>query len=131
MLRLYLLVFILGFVGSAAYGAYWYYTDTQNRIAQLRENNAKLESATRVLEETVSTMTADAEKNAELNRTLTEQLQKAEKGLDGLRRRLSQIDLTQEALNDPADLERRIDRGVERLINDFKTDTSPEPTTTD
>jgi len=131
MLRLYLLVFILGFVGSAAYGAYWYYTDTQNRIAQLRENNAKLESATRVLEETVSTMTADAEKNAELNRTLTEQLQKAEQGLDGLRRRLSQIDLTQEALNDPADLERRIDRGVERLINDFKTDTSPEPTTTD
>lgn len=131
MLRLYLLVFILGFVGSAAYGAYWYYTDTQNRIAQLRENNAKLESATRVLEETVSTMTADAEKNAELNRTLTEQLQKAEKGLDGLRRRLSQIDLTQEALNDPADLERRIDRGVERLINDFKTDTSPEPSTTD
>ena len=131
MLRLYLLVFILGFVGSAAYGAYWYYTDTQNRIAQLRENNAKLESATRVLEETVSTMTADAEKSAELNRTLTEQLQKAEKGLDGLRRRLSQIDLTQEALNDPADLERRIDRGVERLINDFKTDTSPEPSTTD
>ena len=131
MLRLYLLVFILGFVGSAAYGAYWYYTDTQNRIAQLRENNAKLESATKVLEETVSTMTADAEKNAELNRTLTEQLQKAEQGLDGLRRRLSQIDLTQEALNDPADLERRIDRGVERLINDFKTDTSPEPTTTD
>jgi len=131
MLRLYLLVFILGFVGSAAYGAYWYYTDTQNRIAQLRENNAKLESATRVLEETVSTMTADAEKNAELNRTLTEQLQKAEQGLDGLRRRLSQIDLTQEALNDPADLERRIDRGVERLINDFKTDTSPEPSTTD
>ena len=49
MLRLYLLVFILGFVGSAAYGAYWYYTDTQNRIAQLRENNAKLESATKVL----------------------------------------------------------------------------------
>jgi len=131
MLRLYLLVFILGFVGSAAYGAYWYYTDTQNRIAQLRENNDKLESATKVLEETVSTMTADAEKNAELNRTLTEQLQKAEKGLDGLRRRLSQIDLTQEALNDPADLERRIDRGVERLINDFKTDTSPEPSTTD
>ena len=76
-------------------------------------------------------MTADAEKNAELNRTLTEQLQKAEKGLDGLRRRLSQIDLTQEALNDPADLERRIDRGVERLINDFKNDTSIEPSTTD
>ena len=131
MLRLYLLVFILGFVGSAAYGAYWYYTDTQNRIAQLRENNAKLESATKVLEETVSTMTADAERTAELNRTLTEQLQKAEQGLDGLRRRLSQIDLTQEALNDPAGLERRIDRGVERLINDFKTDTSPEPVTTD
>ena len=70
-------------------------------------------------------MSADAERNAALNRELTAALQKAEQGLDGLRRRLSQIDLTQEALNDPADLERRIDRGVERLINDFKNDTTP------
>ena len=124
MLRLYLLIFILGFLGSGVYGAYWYYTDTQNRIAILRENNVKLEQAAATLQETIDTIQADAERNAELNRQLTEALQKAESGLDNLRRRLSQIDLTQEALNDPADLEARIDRAVERLINDIKNDTS-------
>lgn len=129
MLRLYLLIFVLGFLGSTVYGAYWYYTDTQNRIAQLRENNTKLEQAAATLQQTVDTMSADAERNAELNRELTAALQKAEQGLDGLRKRLSQIDLTQEALNDPADLEARIDRGVERLINDFKNDTTPTPRT--
>ena len=124
MLRLYLLIFILGFLGSTVYGAYWYYTDTQNRIAILRENNVKLEQAAATLQLTVDTMQADVERNAELNRQLTEALQKAESGLDNLRRRLSQIDLTQEALNDPADLEARIDRAVERLINDIKNDTA-------
>lgn len=124
MLRLYLLIFILGFLGSTVYGAYWYYTDTQNRIAVLRENNTKLEQAAATLQQTVDTMQANAERTAELNKELSAALQKAEAGLDGLRKRLSQIDLTQEALNDPADLEARIDRAVERLINDIKNDTS-------
>lgn len=121
----------MGFIGSAAYGAYWYYNDTQQRIATLRENNAKLQSAAETLQATVDTISADNERNTALNQELTKQLQAAEGGLDRLRRRLSQIDLTQEALTDPADLERRIDRGVERLINDFKNDTSTEPSTYD
>lgn len=124
MLRLYAFVTVIGFLGAIGYGAYWYYVDTQNRIAVLRENNVKLESAAKTLEETIETISADAERNAQLNKQLTTQLQVAEKGLDGLRRRLSQIDLTQEALNDPADLEQRINNAVERLINDFKNDTS-------
>ena len=130
MLRLYLLIFVLGFLGSTVYGAYWYYTDTQNRIAVLRENNTKLEQAAATLQLTVDTMQADAERTAELNRELTAALQKAESGLDTLRKRLSQIDLTQEALNDPNDLEARIDRAVERLINDIKNDTSITPSDT-
>lgn len=124
MLRLYAFVTVVGFLGAIGYGAYWYYVDTQNRITVLRENNVKLESAAKTLEETIETISADAERNAELNKQLTTKLQAAEQGLDGLRRRLSQIDLTQEALNDPADLEQRINNAVERLINDFKNDTS-------
>jgi peptidoglycan hydrolase CwlO-like protein len=131
MLRLYLLIFIMGFIGSASYGAYWYYNDTQQRIATLRENNTKLQSAAETLQATIDTISVDNERNTALNQELTKQLQAAEGGLDRLRRRLSQIDLTQEALTDPADLERRIDRGVERLINDFKNDTSTEPSTYD
>ena len=124
MLRLYAFVTVIGFLGAIGYGAYWYYVDTQNRIAVLRENNVKLESAAKTLEATIETISADAERNAELNKQLTTKLQAAESGLDGLRRRLSEIDLTQEALNDPADLEQRINNAVEKLINDFKNDTS-------
>ena len=124
MLRLYAFVTVIGFLGATGYGAYWYYVDTQNRIAVLRENNVKLESAAKTLEATIETISADAERNAELNKQLTTKLQAAESGLDGLRRRLSEIDLTQEALNDPADLEQRINNAVEKLINDFKNDTS-------
>jgi hypothetical protein len=38
---------------------YWYYNDTQERIAILNENNAKLETAVAISEETVSTLQAD------------------------------------------------------------------------
>ena len=59
---------------------------------------------------------------------LQESLQKSEAGLDRLRKRFSQIDITREALEDPADLERRINRGVDRLIQNILSDTSPSIT---
>ena len=59
---------------------------------------------------------------------LQESLQKSEAGLDRLRKRFSQIDITRQALEDPADLERRINRGVDRLIQNILSDTSPSIT---
>lgn len=59
---------------------------------------------------------------------LQEALQRSEAGLDRLRKRFSQIDITREALEDPADLERRINRGVDRLIQNILSDTSPSTT---
>ena len=38
---------------------YWYYTDTQQRLAILNENNAKLNVAVGLNEETIASMTAD------------------------------------------------------------------------
>ena len=46
MLRIYILVAVIGLVGGAVYGAYFYYKDTQARIQTLTENAAKLEIAT-------------------------------------------------------------------------------------
>ena len=57
---------------------------------------------------------------------LPEALQKPEAGLDRLRKRFSQIDITREALEDPADLERRINRGVDRLIKNILSDTTSD-----
>ena len=43
MIKLYAIIIIVGILGGAAYGAKYYYDTTQNTIAQLRDNNAKLE----------------------------------------------------------------------------------------
>lgn len=48
---------------------YWYYQDSQTTIAILTENNAKLETAKQLQEETIKQMEADyAEMTEELNR---------------------------------------------------------------
>ena len=46
---------------------YWYYNDTQERMAILNENNAKLETAVQISEQAVESLQADYEKaNQEL-----------------------------------------------------------------
>lgn len=50
-------------------GFYWYYKDTQSRMALLTQNNAKLETAVQINEQTISSLKVDYERaNAELNR---------------------------------------------------------------
>jgi flagellar basal body-associated protein FliL len=44
MIKIYVMVVVLAILGGVGYGAVWYYNDTQARIQQLAENNAKLES---------------------------------------------------------------------------------------
>ena len=44
MLKLYAFLFIVAILSGVGYGAYYYYNDTQTRIATLRANNAKLET---------------------------------------------------------------------------------------
>lgn len=114
--------------GGIGYTAYWYYQNSEAEKAQLRENNVLLRGATETLERTVTELQDEASENALMIVELQEALQKSEAGLDRLRKRFSQIDITREALEDPADLERRINRGVERLIQNILSDTSPSTT---
>ena len=111
--------------GGIGYTAYWYYQNTQAELEQLKENNVLLKGAAETLENTVQTLQDEANANALQIVELQEALQKSEAGLDRLRKRFSQIDITREALEDPADLERRINRGVERLIENILSDTTP------
>lgn len=111
--------------GGIGYTAYWYYQNTQAELAQLKENNILLKGATETLENTVQALQDEADANALEIIELQEALQKSEAGLDRLRKRFTEIDITREALEDPADLERRINRGVERLIENILSDTTP------
>ena len=70
MIRLYAIIFIVAVLGGVAYAAKYYYDTTQATIAQLRENNAKLEVAN---EENQATIKKMDENNKRLN-ALTDQL---------------------------------------------------------
>lgn len=111
--------------GGIGYTAYWYYQNTQAELEQLKANNILLKGAAETLENTVQTLQDEADANALQIVELQEALQKSEAGLDRLRKRFTEIDITREALEDPADLERRINRGVERLIENILSDTTP------
>ena len=128
MLRIYLFLFLMATFGGIGYTAYWYYETSEAEKAQLRQDNILLKTATLTLETTVDELREEASTNALMIMDLQEALQKSEAGLDRLRKRFSQIDITREALEDPADLERRINRGVDRLIQNILSDTSPDTT---
>ena len=128
MLRIYLFLFLVATFSGIGYTAYWYYESSEAEKAQLRQDNTLLKTATLTLETTVNELREEASTNALMIMDLQEALQKSEAGLDRLRKRFSQIDITREALEDPADLERRINRGVDRLIQNILSDTSPSIT---
>ena len=105
MTRIYILIFVMGIIGVAGYGAKYYYDTTQATIAVLQDNNAKLEVAVQVAEESVNTLKADMAKIGELNKELTLSLQKAEAYGDELRTKLTKLNLVVEALKDSKQLE--------------------------
>ena len=79
MLKVYILIVVLGVVGGVVYGGYYYYKDTQARIATLTENSAKLEVAAQTQKNTIDTLLADAKKYEKLNKELNVKLDAANK----------------------------------------------------
>lgn len=131
MAKLYLLIIMIGIIGGVGYTAKSYYEWSEETIGTLRENNVKLVSAAETLQNTVDNMVADAERNEELNQNLTIQLAESREYLNTLRSKFARIDLTMEALQDPANLEERVQRAVDRLINDIAEDTARPGATDD
>ena len=123
MIKVYSLVIVLGILGIVGYGAKYYYDTTQATIATLRDNNAKLEVAIETSEASIETLQQEAAKNAELTKELQGKLQVAEAYGDNLRKRLRQLDLVKDAINDAKDLEGRMNRATAKLWRDIETDT--------
>ena len=128
MIRLYAMIFVIALLGGAAYAAKYYYDTTQATIAQLRENNAKLEVAN---EENQQTITKMEENNIRLN-TLTDQLnadlRKAEKYGDELRETLNKHDLTHLANKKPGLIEKRMQNATDKLWDDLESITGDNTT---
>ena len=125
MIKVYLFLIIMGVIGGVGYGGYMYYKDTQERISILTENNAKLEVAAQLQEETINTMIEDVERNAELNKELQDKLQLAEKYGDQLRNTLRKHNLTHLANKKPGLIEKRMQNATNRLWDDLANITNP------
>ena len=128
MARAYLLIIVLGVLGGVGFGAWKYYTDTQQRIQTLAENNAKLETALETSEASIATLKAD---NARLN-TLTDQLNsdlnKSEAYGDELRATLNKHNLTHLANKKPGLIENRMQGKTDELWKDLESITGSTPT---
>ena len=129
MIRLYLLIFIVGTISAVGYSGYRYVSNLQDETIRLSQANVLLEQTAAANQITIDRMKSDAEKNARLQQELNKRLQDAQAVVGTLRTRLSQIDITREALTDPVDMELRVNRGVDRLIQRIYEETGGEVVT--
>jgi len=123
VIKLYGAIALIAILGGVGYGAKYYYDTTQNTIAQLRDNNAKLEVAVDTAQNSVETLQGDMVKLATLNKGLQQDLQKAEAYGDELRSKLSKLDLVVEALKNSKSLEGKMNGATANLWRDFMGDT--------
>ena len=124
MIKIYMLLLVLGLIGGVGYGAYYYYKDTQARIAVLTENSAKLEQATNTQKQTIDTLVEDAEKFRELNKELNTKLEAANDYKNTLIGKLRKHDLAKLSLQKPGLVEKRINNGTKRLFESLEKLTS-------
>ena len=120
MLKIYMLIFVLAIIGGVGYGAYAYYQDTQQRIATLQQNNAKLETVAKQNETTINSLQESQEKFATLNLELQGKLDEAERYGDELRKKLHKHDLTRLSIKKPGLIEKRINDGTQKLFNNIE-----------
>ena len=128
MFRVYILIVVLGLLGGAAYAAKYYYDTTQATIAQLRENNAKLEVANEENQQTIKKMGEDAKRLNALTDQLSADLRKAEKYGDELRNTLNKHDMTHLANKKPGLIEKRMQDATDKLWGDLESVTSDNTT---
>ena len=120
MLKVYLLILVVGFVGGAGYGAYYYYKDTQERIQTLTANNAKLAVAKQMQDDTINAMIEDREKFESLNKELQTNLDKANTYKNVLIGKLRKHNLVVLSLKKPALVEKKINDGTKKLFRSLE-----------
>ena len=127
MLKIYMLIVVVGLVGGVVYAGYYYYKDTQSRIQTLTENNAKLETAKAIQDQTIETLIADREKFDKLNKELQVRLDKANDYKNTLIDKLRKHDLSKLSLKKPGLVEKKINNGTKKLFRSLESLTGAPP----
>ena len=120
MIKIYILIVVLGVVGGGGSGGDYFYKDTQERIQTLTENNAKLETAKQLQDDTINAMIEDRQKFEELNNDLQKKLQAANDYRDTLIGKLRKHNLLVLSLKKPQLVEKKINNGTKKLFKSFE-----------
>ena len=123
MTRLYILLFVLVILGGIGYGAYFIYNDTMQRMATLRDNNAKLEVAVKAKDSTIKSLKENMEKQIKLTKDLNNKLSIAEENNKKISKILAETDIVKNSIADPEATEKRINEEVVNMFNGINTAT--------
>ena len=116
MARIYIFLFILVILGVIGYGAYYLYNDTMQRMAVLRDNNAKLEVAIKAKDSTIKALKENIEKQIKLTKDLNNKLSAAEENNKKISNLLAKTDIIKNSLADPVGQEKRINEQVNKMF---------------
>ena len=123
MIRVYIMIVIIGLVSGVVFGGYSYYRSTQQRIATLTSNNAKLEVAVKSKDEALNFMTSNFEKQSELNKELSGKLADAEKENTVIRDKLAKSNLIADSIANPKVMEQKINEQVSDIFGALSNST--------
>ena len=123
MARFYILLFVLVILGGIGYGAYFIYNDTMQRMATLRDNNAKLEVAVKAKDVTIKSLKENMEKQIKLTKDLNNKLSVAEENNKKISKILAETDIVKNSIADPVKTEKRINEEVINMFNGINTAT--------
>ena len=123
MARFYIILFVLVILGGIGYGAYFIYNDTMQRMATLRDNNAKLEVAVKAKNSTIKSLKENMEKQIKLTKDLNNKLSIAEENNKKISEILARTDIVKNSIADPVKTEKRINEEVVNMFNGINTAT--------
>ena len=117
MARLYIFIFVLAIIAGIGYGAYYIYNDTMQRMATLRDNNAKLEVALKAKDSTIKSLKENMEKQIKLTQDLNNKLSVAEENNKKISKILAETDIVKNSIADPIASEKKINEEVINMFN--------------
>lgn len=99
---------------------YFYHVDTQARIKQLTENNAQLESANKINNETINQLQLESQRLQEANKKLAQGMQDAETKVTELRDKFLDHDLVKLSTKKPELIEKRVNDGTKKVFQELR-----------
>lgn len=115
---------MLAIIAMLAGGGYWYFKWSQNEIALLRTNNAKLETAVEQQKKTIADLQNFQKKQNQDIRNLQEKLIESEGYRKSLEEKFLKHDLERLAREKPGLIENRINSATSKILDQIEAESS-------